>query len=451
MTDGRKLRVAVLFGGRSAEHEISLLSARFVVEALDRDRFEPVLIGIDKEGRWLLQEEALLLGASRDPRLARLNAAMPSVSLAAHPAARGEAALSVVGRAAEEVDVVFPVLHGPMGEDGAVQGLLELAGLPYVGSGVLGSAVGMDKDVMKRLLAEAEIPIVKHVTLRLHACEKSPRGALDRCEEALGYPVFVKPANLGSSVGVSRAKNREELARAIEHAFEFDEKVVVRRGRPGRARDRVCGPRRRRAGRLDSGRDRRRPSRWLLFVCGEVRRRDRRDGRDPGRSHGRGDQCRSAPRALRTFRALEGSGLARVDFFRAASGKLYVNEINTLPGFTAISMYPKLWAASGVGSKELVARLVDLALARAARQKQAPNEPISDLSQKPVFVSAPCRGSPCHRAAPNIRFSVSEKPCPGTIAPSAAPPIPNGPHSERTPNRGRKNARVTSKSGKVLG
>src|SRR5512140_2661635 len=161
-----KLRVAVLFGGRSAEHEISLLSARFVVEALDRDRFEPILIGIDKAGRWLLQEEALLLGAARDPRLARLNQAMPDVSLAARPGASGEARLTVGEKGALGVDVVFPVLHGPMGEDGAVQGLLELAGVPYVGGGVLGSALGMDKDVMKRLLAAAEIPIVPYVALR---------------------------------------------------------------------------------------------------------------------------------------------------------------------------------------------------------------------------------------------------------------------------------------------
>src|SRR4051794_10622174 len=226
----RRLRVAVLFGGRSAEHEISLLSARFVVEALDRARFEPILIGIDKNGRWLLQEEALLLGAARDPRLARLNQAMPDVTLAAHPGAGGEASLTVVGeKSALGVDLVFPVLHGPMGEDGAVQGLLELAGVPYVGAGVLGSAVGMDKDVMKRLLGAAEIPIVPHITLRRAECEKSPRLALDRAEE-LGYPLFVKPANLGSSVGVRRALDRKSLADAIEHAFEFDTKVVVERG-----------------------------------------------------------------------------------------------------------------------------------------------------------------------------------------------------------------------------
>src|SRR6185437_12859984 len=208
MSSREKLRVAVLFGGRSAEHEISLLSARFVVESLDRDRFEPVLVGIDKSGRWLLQEEALLLGAARDPRLCKLNQTMPDVTLAAHPAPGSEAiegaaprgSLAIGGRGPLGIDIVFPVLHGPMGEDGSVQGLLELAGVPYVGAGVLGSAVGMDKDVMKRLLAAAGLPILPWVTLR----HTGPRAAdIDRCE-ALGYPLFAKPANLGSSVGVRR-------------------------------------------------------------------------------------------------------------------------------------------------------------------------------------------------------------------------------------------------------
>jgi D-alanine-D-alanine ligase len=365
----KKLRVAVLFGGRSAEHEISLLSARFVVEALDRDRFEPVLVGIDKSGRWLLQDEALLLGASRDPRLARLNQSMPDVSLLAHPAADGEGALAVVGRAAESIDVVFPVLHGPMGEDGAVQGLLELAGLPYVGAGVLGSAVGMDKDVMKRLLAHAELPILPYVTLRRAACERSPRAALDACEEALRYPMFVKPANLGSSVGVSKAKDREGLAAGIEHAFEFDEKVVVEEGVEG-AREIECAV-------LGDEEP-------IASVPGEivVSHPDGFYSYDAKYvdEHGAVTKIPAdlTPAeanavqllALETFRTLSCSGLARVDFFRAIDGRLYVNEINTLPGFTAISMYPKLWEASGIPAKELVARLVDLAIARADRKKK---------------------------------------------------------------------------------
>ncbi len=371
MANPRKLRVAVIFGGRSAEHEISLLSARFVVESLDRDRFEPVLVGIDKSGRWLLQEEALLLGAARDPRLCKLNQTMPDVTLAAHPAPGSEAiegaaprgSLAIGGRGPLGIDVVFPVLHGPMGEDGSVQGLLELAGVPYVGAGVLGSAVGMDKDVMKRLLAAAGLPILPWVTLR-HA---GPRAAdVDRCE-ALGYPLFAKPANLGSSVGVRRARSREELSAAIDHAFEFDTKVVVERG--------LDGPREVECAVLGDEEP-------MASIPGEIVI-DHPDGfysyaakyidekgatlRIPAEISA--EQAGTVQRlSVEAFRVLECSGLARVDFFLDRGGALYVNEINTLPGFTAISMYPKLWEASGVPARELVGRLVDLALARAARR-----------------------------------------------------------------------------------
>jgi D-alanine-D-alanine ligase len=358
-----KLRVAVVFGGRSAEHEISLLSARFVVASLDRDRFEPILVGIDKSGRWLLQEEALLLGASRDPRLVRLNQAMPPVALAAHPAPSGQASLTLHTGTTAGIDVVFPVLHGPMGEDGAVQGLLELAGVPYVGAGVLGSAVGMDKDVMKRLLAAAALPVLPWVTLR-HAGERS--ADLDRAE-ALGYPLFVKPANMGSSVGVRRAKGRAELAAAIDHAFELDTKVIVEKGldRPREVECAVLGN--------DAP---------VASIPGEIVV-DHPDGfysyaakyidevgatlRIPADLTAA--QVSKVQRlALETFRVLEGAGLGRVDFFLGADGQLYVNEINTMPGFTAISIYPKLWEASGVSARELTGRLIDLALERGARK-----------------------------------------------------------------------------------
>ena len=362
MVTPRKLRVAVVFGGRSAEHEISLLSARFVVESLDRDRFEPILVGIDKTGRWLLQEEALLLGAARDPRLQRLNQAMPDVVLAAHPGPAGEAALAIGGRGDAGVDVVFPVLHGPMGEDGAVQGLLELAGVPYVGAGVLGSAVGMDKDVMKRLLAAAGLPLLPWVTLRQGS--RTRDADLDRCE-ALGYPLFVKPANMGSSVGVARAKTRAELARAVDDAFGFDTKVIVEKGldRPREVEVSVLGN--------DAP---------ISSIPGEIVV-DHPDGfysyaakyidesgatlRIPADVSGA--QSAEVQRlAMETFRVLECAGLARVDFFLSDEGRLYVNEINTMPGFTSISMYPKLWEASGLSARELVARLIDLALERAA-------------------------------------------------------------------------------------
>lgn len=368
MTTTRKLRVAVLFGGRSAEHEISLLSARFVVESLDRELYEPVLIGIDKGGRWLLQEEALLLTASRDPRLARLNQAMPDVTLAVHPGPAGQTALAIAERGSSAVDVFFPVLHGPMGEDGAVQGLLELAGVPYVGAGVLGSAVGMDKDVMKRLLLGAGLPMVPHVALRQGAFAADRPAALDRAE-ALGFPLFVKPANLGSSVGVSRATSRAELEKAVDAAFAFDTKILVEKGLD-RPREIECAV----LGNDDP----------VASVPGEIVV-THADGfysyaakyidetgatlRIPADlAPAQVERVRDL--ALQTFRALECAGMARVDFFLDGSGALYVNEINTIPGFTAISMYPKLWEASGVSPRQLVQRLIALALERgAARAK----------------------------------------------------------------------------------
>lgn len=366
MSTQKKLRVAVVFGGRSAEHEISLLSARFVVESLDRDRFEPVLIGIDKSGRWLLQEEALLLGASRDPRLVKLNQSMPDVALAAHPTAAGDAALAVSGAAALGVDVVFPVLHGPLGEDGAMQGLLELGGLPYVGAGVVGSAVGMDKDVMKRLLTEAMIPVLPYVTIRLHDWEKATTPFLSRCE-SLGFPLFVKPANLGSSVGIRRARTHEELFLAIEHAFEFDTKVVVEQGldHPREVECAVLGdddPEASTVGEIVVDH----PDGFYSYAAKYIDEKGATLKIPADLSSEQRERVQAL--AVKTFRTLECQGLARVDFFLGKEGDLYVNEINTLPGFTAISMYPKLWEASGVPARDLVSRLIDLALARGARR-----------------------------------------------------------------------------------
>ncbi|WP_434045422.1 MULTISPECIES: D-alanine--D-alanine ligase family protein [Sorangium] len=372
MRNSAKVRVAVLFGGRSAEHEISLLSARFVVEALDRDRFEPVLIGIDKAGRWLLQDEALLLGAARDPRLARLNDAMPEIALDAHPGPAGEATLTVPGGARSPIDVVFPVLHGPTGEDGCVQGLLELAGVPYVGSGVLGSAVGMDKDVMKRLLREAEIPLVPHVTLRRAAWDRDSGACLEQIAAlspaGSGFgPIFVKPANLGSSVGVRRVTARAELEAAVEHAFEFDLKIVCEQGIEG-VREIECAvlgdddPIASVPGEIVVGHADGFYSYAAKYIDAEGA--TIRIPADLSPAEANAVQLL----ALRTFRALEASGMARVDLFLAPDRSLYVNEINTIPGFTAISMYPKLWEASGIPARELIARLIDLALDRGARK-----------------------------------------------------------------------------------
>jgi D-alanine-D-alanine ligase len=371
-----RLRVAVIFGGRSAEHEISLLSARFVLESLDSERYEPVLIGIDKAGRWSLQEPALLLSGTRDPRLVALDAEQPSVMLPPHPGSAlltaGGASGALGGAPAQTaglgIDVAFPVLHGPMGEDGTLQGLLELAGVPYVGSGVLGSAVGMDKDVMKRLLGAAGLPIVPWVTLRRARWARERAGALEECT-ALGLPVFVKPANLGSSVGVTRVKEAARLAEAIEYAFEFDDKIVVEAG--------LASPREIECAVLGGE-----PP--FASIPGEIVV-DHPDGfysyaakyidasgavtRIPAELTQ--DESAEARRlALATFAALEGEGLARVDLFLDAERRFWVNEINTLPGFTAISMFPKLMRASGVEAQELVTRLIEDARQRAEQRKK---------------------------------------------------------------------------------
>ena len=361
-----RLRVAILFGGRSAEHEISLLSARFVLESLDPARFEPILIGIDKQGRWLLQEPELLLEAARDPRLVALDAAKPGVLLPPHAGAGLVPAPDQAGTPLA-LDVAFPVLHGPMGEDGTVQGLLELAGVPYVGSGVLGSAVGMDKDVMKRLLAAAGLPIVPYATLRRFHWERARDATLGSLG-SLPLPVFVKPANLGSSVGVSRVTEASALAGALEHAFEFDDKVVVEAG--------LRAPREIECAVLGGDEP-------FASVPGEIVV-GHADGfysyaakyLDPNGATTRipaelseTEAAEARRLALATFAALEAEGLARVDLFLDAERRFWVNEINTLPGFTAISMFPKLMEASGVPARELVTRLLEDALARAARKR----------------------------------------------------------------------------------
>jgi D-alanine-D-alanine ligase len=362
----KKARVLVLFGGRSAEHEISLLSARFVVEALDPERFEPILVGIDKQGRWQLESRESLLTAGENAHAVALSAGLPQVSLSPRPAAGGALELAVEERAGLGVDVVFPVLHGPMGEDGTVQGLLELSGLPYVGAGVLGSAVGMDKDVMKRLLLQAGLPVLPYVTLRQSRFERAREAALAEASQ-LAFPLFVKPANLGSSVGVSRVLEPAALGAAVDHAFEFDGKVVVEQGldHPREIECAVLGG--------DAP---------IVSVPGEIVV-NHPDGfysyaakylDDSGATTripaelSASEIAEAQELSLRTFEALECEGMARVDLFLAKDRKLWVNEINTIPGFTRVSMYPKLMAASGIPARELVSRLVEQALARAAQK-----------------------------------------------------------------------------------
>ena len=352
-----RLRVGIVCGGRSAEHEVSLLSARFVLESLDPARFTPVVIGIDKNGRWLSQKKKLLLEAPRDPRLVTLDTRQPPFTFAPEPDSPHPFG----------VDVVFPVLHGPMGEDGTVQGLFELAGIPYVGSGVLGSAVGMDKDVMKRLLRAANLPILPYAAVRRARWEKA-RSDVAREVGALGLPLFVKPANLGSSVGVTKVWQACDLEPAIVHAFEFDDKIVVEMGleRPREIECAVLGGE---------------PP--FVAIPGEI-----------VVSHSDGyysyaakyldaagasaeipamlgpEQSEIAQSLARqVFLELGADDLARVDLFLDREGNFWVNEINTMPGFTNISMFPKLMEASGIAPRELVTRLIDSALQRARRKR----------------------------------------------------------------------------------
>jgi D-alanine-D-alanine ligase len=357
----RKTRVIILFGGRSAEHEISILSARNVLGALDRSRFEPVLVGIDRAGRWHRESERTLAGATGDPRALALDPAAPTVGIEEGLIAGGGVAGGAGGDPGEDV-VVFPVLHGTFGEDGTVQGLLELGDVAYVGAGVLGSAIGMDKEVAKRLLRDAGIPVVDFTVVTAAAFARDPAAALAGAAR-LGWPLFVKPVNAGSSVGVSRVNGSEGLAPAVRAALAFDRKVLIERAVD--AREIECAV----LGNDDP----------VASVPGEILVHHK-DGFysydakyvDPSGASWKipadlpaATAARVQTLAVETFRTLELAGLARVDFFLSrGDGALYVNEVNTLPGFTAVSMYPKMWEASGLSQKALLTRLLELALQR---------------------------------------------------------------------------------------
>jgi D-alanine-D-alanine ligase len=375
----KKLRVGILFGGRSGEHEVSLLSAASVLKSIDREKFEVVPIGITKEGRWLAAGDANILLEGGDSDVAqRLRAGNPEHTPSAKllqegiptlmaPEPGGSTALNQnQGPDGKPIDVVFPVLHGTFGEDGTIQGLFELAGIAYVGSGVLGSSAGMDKDVMKRLFAQAKLPIVKHITLLRTDWERSPRKAVAQIEAALKYPVFVKPANLGSSVGISKVHDRRELGPALTLAAKYDRKLVVEQGVGGkeaRARElevAVLGndsPEASVVGEIIPGKE---------FYDYEAKYLS--EGSVPviPAKLTRAETKQVREMAVAAFRACDLSGLARVDFLMEPNGKrrLFLNEVNTMPGFTRISMYPKLWDASGLSYKSLITRLIELALER---------------------------------------------------------------------------------------
>jgi D-alanine-D-alanine ligase len=390
----KKLRVGILFGGRSGEHEVSLLSAASVLNAIDKNKYDVVPIGITKEGRWLTAEHAENLLAGKPIQESRhLRAGDPETTPAAAVLAQGEAVIvppepihrdrgllpfqsdaGQLRRASDRainVDVIFPVLHGTFGEDGTIQGLLELADIPYVGAGVLGSAAGMDKDVMKSLFIAAGIPIVKHVTFLRSVWEKEPKKVERLVAGKLKYPVFVKPANLGSSVGISKAHDRRELAPAIEEAAKFDRKIVIEQGVGGKknkAREIECSV----LGNDDP----------VASIPGEIV--PMKEFYDYGAKYldegseliipaqlTKSETKRVQELAVKAFRAVDCNGLARVDFLMdPKTRKIYLNEINTMPGFTSISMYPKLWAASGVSYPDLIDRLIQLGLDRQADKKK---------------------------------------------------------------------------------
>src|ERR1039458_3762970 len=378
----KKLRVGILFGGRSGEHEVSLLSAASVLGAIDREKFDVTPIGITKEGRWLAAADARgLLNGDTGAVARRLRAGDPEATPGAKLLHEGIPTLMAPepvpqGPQGKAIEVVFPVLHGTFGEDGTIQGLFELAGIAYVGSGVLGSAAGMDKDVMKRLFAEARLPIVKHVTVLRAEWERSPRKAVAQVEAALKYPVFVKPANLGSSVGISKAHDRKELAVALTLAAKYDRKLIVEQGVGGKIRRGGQAAKARELEVAVLGNDS-----PVASVVGEI---------IPGKEFydyeakyltegsvavipaklSRAETKQVREMAVADFRACDLSGLARVDFLMEPDGKrrIYLNEVNTLPGFTQISMYPKLWEATGVNYKSLITRLIELALERHAEQ-----------------------------------------------------------------------------------
>ena len=387
----KKLRVGILFGGRSGEHEVSLLSAASILKAIDRKKFDVVPIGITKDGHWLAAADArgLLEGDERAGRLLRagdpeatpgaklLHEGIPTLLAPEPPDARLAQRPAGAPRAAANLDVVFPVLHGTFGEDGTIQGLFELAGIAYVGSGVLGSAAGMDKDVMKRLFAQAGLPIVKHVTLLRADWEKQPRKATRRLEAALKYPMFVKPANLGSSVGISKVHDRGELPAALDLAAKYDRKLVVEEGVSGKIRT-GSSVRARELEVAVLGNDDPTAS-----VIGEIiPGKEFYDYEAKYLSEGsvpvipakltKAEVKKIREMAVAAFRACDLSGLARVDFLMEPDGKrrIFLNEVNTLPGFTQISMYPKLWQATGVAYKDLITRLIELALERQAEKNR---------------------------------------------------------------------------------
>jgi D-alanine-D-alanine ligase len=358
-----KTRVGILFGGCSAEHEVSLQSAKNIFDAIDLDKYAPFLIGIDKNGKWMLKREDcdvadFLLNAD-DPQKICLN--QNGIPAALLPGSGGIFAHIDGSNKKTSVDVIFPVLHGPLGEDGSVQGILKTAGVPFVGSSILGSAVGMDKDVMKQLLYSAGIPIAKYI--RLNSIKELP--LFDMVVTKLGLPFFIKPANMGSSIGVNKVHNETEYMQFLQDAFQYDKKVVIEEFIQGRELE--CSV-------LGNGDP-------IVSLPGEIKPNHEFYSYNAKYIDENGAKlvipAALSPEktkelqnlALKTFITLCAEGLSRIDFFMRYDESIFVNEINTMPGFTRISMYPKLWENSGLSYSALIDRLIELAIERYEKER----------------------------------------------------------------------------------
>lgn len=363
-----KLRVGIVFGGKSGEHEVSILSARNIFEALDRERYEPLLVGVDRSGVWRIGRDLSFLQNPDDARRAAIDPSAPAVLPAG--GASGQAVFLDLfeGKERARVDVVFPIMHGTFGEDGCLQGFLRFLEVPFVGASVLGSAVGMDKEILKRLLREAGLPIPRFQTVRQGGNTEVRRKEI---VESLGLPLFVKPACLGSSVGITKVKGEEELGSALETALSFDTKALVEEAVPGREIEcAVLGdedPKASLCGEIVPAHE---------FYSYEAKYLDEAGAllKAPADlPDWLSDRIRQL--AVRVFQALECSGMGRVDFFLKRDGTVLVNEINTLPGFTRISMYPRLWEVTGLPYPDLLSRLIELALQRFRQEKALRRDP----------------------------------------------------------------------------
>jgi len=362
----KKIRVGIIFGGRSGEHEVSFCSASSIIKAIDKDKYTVVPIGITKEGRWISPQDSEL--ALQSGKIDGKN----TVILLNDSFSKSLVCIDNNQRldkssALEKLDVIFPVLHGPYGEDGTVQGLLELANIPYVGAGVAASAISMDKDLMKIIFQQKSLPILKWLTIKRKEWQKDKEKILSLVQDDFKYPLFVKPTNLGSSVGITKVHKKEELEKAIDLASSYDRKILIEKGLE-EAREIECGV---------LGNDEPRAS-----VVGEVKPAGEfydYDSKyiDEGTQliipadlpDGVSKEVQEI--ALRAFQALDAAGMARVDFFvTKKENKIYLSEINTIPGFTSTSMYPRLWEASGIPYPELIDRLIQIALERHQDKKQ---------------------------------------------------------------------------------